>query len=357
MCNLKGVFCQTMVQQVFEKSNHGESIIENTDQKPKAQDVWAALVFILNTIAFIAVSIFTYSSANWSIIEQGNADPANGTPNSLGNPFSGAGIASIIVSFLISILLTYFYLKLMQHKPEQLIKFSFWFYFVFLLISTIIMFVVSIVIAIINLIFLGLFVWMWFGIRHQIPFLAALLSTVAKVTRKYPALIWTVLMGDIISLIWSAFSAGAFMSFYVKFALSIDSKNQIVVDQHNPAFIILVIYGLFSSYWVMNVLRYLVHVCVCGVYATFYFLSDNMPQSPTMASIKRGLTTSFGSVCFGALVITAVQVLRTLLNIARQNSDNIVMYFLLCCLECLVSCLEGLIEFFNYYAFTQVVYE
>ena len=322
-----------------EKQDH--SVIQQVGEKPKAQDLWAAIAFLINTAAFLGLAIFTYSTADWTIIDQVNKDPDQ---KDLGNPFTGAGIASILVSFFAAFILTFIYLKLMQNHPEALIKFSFFVYMGFMALTTIICFAIGqFGIGIINLIFLGLTIWMWFGIRSQIPFLAALLSTVAKVTRKYPALLTTVFVGDIASLIWSAFSAGAFMSFYVKFGL-VKQQNGQYKQETTPAFVVCMIYALFSSYWVMNVLRYLVHVCVCGVYATYYFLADNMPASPTIASIKRGLTTSFGSVCLGALLITIVQTIRTLIRIARNNSDNMAMYFLLCCLECIVSCLEGLLE-------------
>eukprot|EP00835_Amoeboradix_gromovi_P003358 NODE_218_length_14160_cov_0.274874.p5 type:complete len:335 gc:universal NODE_218_length_14160_cov_0.274874:1889-885(-) len=331
------------IQQVSEKRKNENSIIENQGQAPKAQDLWAAVVFLLNSAAFVVLSIFTLTSANWKLLESDN-DPKSGDIN-IGNPFTGAGIASLIVSFVVSFLLTFIYLKLMQNHPEALVKYSFWFYFIFTGIITIFMFASgNFVFGVISLIFLGLMVWMWFGIRSQIPFLAALLSTVAKVTRKYPALLTTVIVGDFVSFIWSAFSGAAFMSFFVKFAVSRAKDGSIVVDQRNPAFIFCVVYGMFSSYWAMNVMRYLVHVVVCGLFATYYFLSDNMPSSPTLASLKRGMTTSFGSICFGALVITIVQMIRQAMDYARRNADNPAAYFILCCLQCIVSCIEGLIE-------------
>eukprot|EP00834_Sanchytrium_tribonematis_P003485 NODE_135_length_16508_cov_1.365897.p6 type:complete len:333 gc:universal NODE_135_length_16508_cov_1.365897:5712-4714(-) len=331
-----------MVQVVKEKHDNSQ-LVDNVQQKPKAQDLWAAILFWMNTIAFLALSIWAYSTAKWEwIIHPDSGNTKSGSSED--NPFSAAGIASLFVGFAFAIGMTIVYLSCMQRFPEALVKFSFWFYFVILAISTIILFTFNIVMAIINVIVLVIIVFMWFGIRSQIPFLAALLSTVVKVTRKYPATIYTVFAGDILSLIWSGFSAGAFMSYYIKFALSKDSNGQLIYNGKNPSFVFCVIYGMFSSYWAMNVIRYLVHVAVCGVYATYYFLADNMPSSPTFSSLKRAMTTSFGSVCFGALLITIVQMIRQLLNYARQRSDTPVAFVILCCLECIVRCFEGLLE-------------
>ncbi len=349
-----------VIKEVKPRKDQPDDLIHNAGQKPKAQDLWAALLFIAVTGAFIGLSIYTYSTADWTLLTNPNQGSnktkrADGN-NDLGNPFSAAGISSIIVSFIVAVLFTFMYLKFMQHSPEKLIKVSFWLYFVFLILMTIFMFAtgnfIGGIFGVISIVFT---VFMWYGIRSQIPFLSALLSTVAKVTRKYPAMITTVFIGDFASLIWSAFSAGAFMSFAVRFAIrDINGDGKVDFDNRNPAFIICVIFGLFSSYWVMNVLKYLIHVCICGVYATYYFLSDNMPSSPTMASIKRACTTSFGSVCFGALVITIVQLIRTAISYARSQTNSTIAYFILCCLQCIVSCFEGLLDFFNYYAFTQV---
>jgi hypothetical protein len=56
------------------------------------------------------------------------------------------------------------------------------------------------------------------------------------------------------------------------------------------------------------------------------------------------MTTSFGSICFGSLLVAILSALRQLANQARQDDDGGV---LLCIAECILGCLESLLEYFN----------
>jgi hypothetical protein len=48
----------------------------------------------------------------------------------------------------------------------------------------------------------------------------------------------------------------------------------------------------------------------------------NMPRNPTAAAAKRALTTSFGSICFGSLIVAVIQTVRTILRSLRSRSAN-----------------------------------
>jgi hypothetical protein len=61
----------------------------------------------------------------------------------------------------------------------------------------------------------------------------------------------------------------------------------------------------------------------------------------------RSLTTSFGSICLGSLVVALIQALREVVRSMRENDDSIVA----CCAECLIGCIESLVEYFNKWAF------
>jgi len=76
-----------------------------------------------------------------------------------------------------------------------------------------------------------------------------------------------------------------------------------------------------------------------------------------MKSFKRAITTSFGSICFGSLIIAVIQTLKALARQARrEGSDegNLLVVILACCAECILQCIGDIIEYFNVYAFTEV---
>ena len=66
---------------------------------------------------------------------------------------------------------------------------------------------------------------------------------------------------------------------------------------------------------------------------------------------SRALTTSFGSICFGSLLVALIQALRSLANEAQQNGDSGILG---CIAECILACLQSIVEYFNKWAFIYV---
>lgn len=51
------------------------------------------------------------------------------------------------------------------------------------------------------------------------------------------------------------------------------------------------------------------HTVCCGVVSSWYFIEpDAMPARPTVASFKRATTYSLGSIAFGSLIVSLIQV-------------------------------------------------
>lgn len=69
------------------------------------------------------------------------------------------------------------------------------------------------------------------------------------------------------------------------------------------------------------------------------------------------MTTSFGSISFGSLLVAIVQLMRQACSIAQQNEaaqGNIVGTIAFCILGCFIGILDWLITFFNEYAFSYI---
>ena len=62
------------------------------------------------------------------------------------------------------------------------------------------------------------------------------------------------------------------------------------------------------------------------------------------------MTTSFGSVCFGSLLVAILQALRVVAETAQAEEGGIGT----CIAVCILSCLESLLEYFNKWAFIYV---
>jgi len=176
-------------------------------------------------------------------------------------------------------------------------------------------------------------------VRVRIPFAIEVLRTVTSIIQRYPGTQIVAFSFTILHFFWTCF--------YIFAAAQVQHirPDGLKVGSF--------IYLLFSFYWVSEVIKNIIHVTVSGVVATWYFLSGSprgMPANPTVGALKRSLSTSFGSICLGSLIVAILKTIRSLLSTLRGKNDNLLACFIDCCLKCI----ESLIRYFNHYAFCQV---
>lgn len=180
----------------------------------------------------------------------------------------------------------------------------------------------------------GCFLFIYLN-RLRIEFSAHLLSTVAWLTRAYPGTLYVAVGAAAVLLGWTLIWVAA-----VSYTAQMRSQASVLVL-------------LLCSYiWVSQVLRAVVNATVAGTVASWYFLSPNVPPNPTVRSLRRALTTSFGSLCLGALVAASLKTCRTCAKAvsSRSSLSSAVRGMALCCL----GFLDVLTRFFNELAYTQV---
>lgn len=104
---------------------------------------------------------------------------------------------------------------------------------------------------------------------------------------------------------------------------------------------------LVSYYWVHQVLSNVVHVTSAGTVATWWFVPFEAASYWSKAvrdSFSRATTYSFGSICFGSLLVAIVQSLRAIAHMARDNEDAKII---LCVIECILALIQDIIEYLN----------
>lgn len=113
---------------------------------------------------------------------------------------------------------------------------------------------------------------------------------------------------------------------------------------------------IFGFFWVTTVLSGIVQVTVAGGMSCWYFTRNtNLPYHPVYRSLGNALTTSFGSICFGALILTVVKFINYLLTQAKKNvNGNPIAKFLIAVARCFCMCIEGLVKFINRFAYVYV---
>lgn len=71
-----------------------------------------------------------------------------------------------------------------------------------------------------------------------------------------------------------------------------------------------------------------VHVVMqytCSTFAGWYYFGPReqgqMPKHPTLSALGRASTLSLGSIAFGSLIVTLLEILKMILQAARQNAN------------------------------------
>jgi len=123
--------------------------------------------------------------------------------------------------------------------------------------------------------------------------------------------------------------------------------------------------------WGGQVANNICHVTYCGVFGRWYFGGQDDSDSDVegvVASLGKGtpntlgpsltvaLTTSLGSICCGSFLVAVVRALESVASQMKRDaasSNNPVGCILAAILECFISCIGDIIEYFNDWAFVQ----
>ncbi|KAM4724899.1 choline transporter-like protein 4 [Anableps anableps] len=120
------------------------------------------------------------------------------------------------------------------------------------------------------------------------------------------------------------------------------------------------IYNAIAFLWCVNFVIALGQCTLAGAFASYYWAynkPDDIPMFPVCASFMRALRYHVGSLAFGALILTLIQIVRIILEYIdhkTRSAQNACARFLLCCLKCCFWCLEKFIKFLNRNAYIMI---
>ena len=202
--------------------------------------------------------------------------------------------------------------------------------------------------GLIFLLFPLLWALIYWSMRPFIPFLAELLAAVANLVMKFPSTIGLNAVSVVLQFGWIMLYSWVTLALQARYG-----RGGVVA---------LTVYLMLSFFWTLQMLQNIVHTTNCGVFATWYFMSNTsaMPSSPLPAALKRTMTTSFGSVAFGSLIVAIIQTLKTLAGFRARNTEggsdcaSVVLCVLAGIAQCILSVLESIAMYINHYAFVVV---
>jgi len=322
----------------YEERHHEEVPLTHTTDKFAPQrgprDLFFAIFFIAYVIGFGVLTVIgSIKKTNNSVDTEFQNDLAQIFPN---DPKELKDfIVGLVILAIVGTILSFIFLWLIRKFARPLIYIGMFFTVLGWIGVGILCLALGQFLAGAIFLFFGfLFIILFYTWRNRIDFAVIMLKTVTRIVEMYPATMYIAYISILIQwgwIIWWSYTVTLLVTF-----------------DPNVAYF-LIFFLLLALYWVCQVIKNSVHVTVSGTCATWFFMNP-IPSNPTLGSFRRAMTTSFGSICLGSLLVALLQTLRAIFR-AMENNRNA---FLAAIAACLIGCIESLIRYFNKYAFTQV---
>ncbi|XP_004695200.1 PREDICTED: choline transporter-like protein 4 [Condylura cristata] len=120
------------------------------------------------------------------------------------------------------------------------------------------------------------------------------------------------------------------------------------------------IYGFLGLFWTINWVLALGQCVLAGAFASFYWAlhkPKDIPTFPLCSAFTRTLRYHIGSLAFGSLILSLVQIARVILEYIDhrlKGAQNALARCILCCFKCCLWCLEKFVKFLNRNAYIMI---
>ncbi|KAI1817015.1 duf580 domain-containing protein [Poronia punctata] len=326
-------------------------------ERPKYNDLWAAILFLLVCAGFVAVS---------GLAIHGYDDGKGTFGNGIYDSSSRAGLNTntiVLFAFVlaVAVVCSYSYVLLARTFPRAFIWVTGILNIVFGLVTAIYMLYRHYYSGgIVFLIFVVFWIFCFFTWIQRIPFSALLLKTAVDVSKSYGHVFLVSFLAGILATAFAAYYSVTFVSVYAKYS----------PEGGNPACSVggggcstakvtgLLVFITFAGFWISEVIKNVTHTTISGVFGSWYFFNPSVrPKAVTRGAFKRSMTYSFGSISLGSLLVAIINFLRQLCSIARQNEmaqGNVIASIMFVVLGCIIGLLDWAVQFLNRYAFSYI---
>lgn len=174
---------------------------------------------------------------------------------------------------------------------------------------------------------------------RYIPFTIEIVQMVATAFSERSEMVVISAIGGFVGPLWITLVALGYLAYYVKLTggLSADSS-----DGDSSAMYLF----FFVLMWGSGVIGNVAHMAYCGCFSRWYFEED---EAPLLKSLHVATVTSFGSICFGTMIVAAMNTVEAVVRGARhaaQEDGNIVGCVIALIMEAIISCIGDLMPGF-----------
>jgi len=323
------------MQEDFEKGLKGEADVDEEDiaLREVADGRWRdwpfAVAYYLSLVFSLVVGIYLIDKVGEEKESEHDADLSF-----VFNPLQ------ILLGVLAAVVFTVLWLLIVILFARCIIKSTLILMPILWLICAILTFTVNPVMGVFLLLIAAFLVWYAYAVWNRAEFAAECLTIAIDVFKSFHAPIYVSL----------------FMGFVSCALLAIDCLVLVGVADtvsSSGASSVVLFFLLCLIYWHNIVSINVAHVTASGVMGTWFY--TDIEDGATTKSFRRAVTTSFGSICFGALIEAMIRALQAMVRqLQRRNRGNMGVYALLCILHCVIRCLGDIVEYVNSYAFVFV---
>ncbi|PVU96382.1 hypothetical protein BB561_001216 [Smittium simulii] len=120
-----------------------------------------------------------------------------------------------------------------------------------------------------------------------------------------------------------------------------------------------IIYIVLFYFWTAQIIINVLSTTLSGLVASYYYyenFSEGYPTKfPLLSSLKRAVIFSFGSICYGSLIVEFLQLVRSILIwIKSDNNTNVFLTTLTLFSETILFFAGEVLESFNKYAYINI---
>jgi hypothetical protein len=337
--------------QYFEET--ARAAPSSTPVDVKFRDIWAAVIFLAQV--FVIVWLATRSVMSYFSLSSSSDVDTKGLGIIATACVCLGAIATVLGCLGLTVLLKY---------SESIIEGVMWFNIASLVLSGVLAMIsggllmgpVLFLLALLNY-------WYLRSVKSRIAFASAVLSVACQALRdNYAGVITAAYSMLIVQLgwffLWTVASVGVYQTYN---AGSSSTDDTISSGGYG------ILFALFVSlYWGSEVVKNIIETTVAGTVACWWFQPHR--QAVVRGSLLRATTTSFGSICFGSLIVAVIHALREMLGVLRKRQDERdrdilrprggpsgdTERLLIWCADQLLMCIEAIAEYINKYAFCYV---
>ncbi|KAE8257926.1 hypothetical protein A4X13_0g2034 [Tilletia indica] len=322
-------------------------------KRPKFQDPFFAIFFLAVLGGFIALSVITLRSYSISDIAGGVVSGNRGAAGIIGTLNTHTAII-LMLSAGVALVFSILYLILVRFATRAIIEIT-WFLNVALNIGYCVYLwtqgftsgaVIFTIFAVLSIIF-------YFYARKRIPLARILLKTILRAANDYPSTYVVSLLGTLFQAIFSVWWTWTLVATYQRFDPNGSTQNN--SSRSNGAVTGLVVFLFFTFYYVTEVLKNITLVVTAGIFGVWYYGAPT--KHVALSSFKRATTYSLGSICFGSLIVSLLELLRAFfrtLSATQASEGDMLSSILACVASCCIGCIEGMVRWLNKYAFINI---